>query len=916
MRTLKKSLCLVLALVMVLGLSVIGTNAAYAEYTDQADVTYEEAVEVLSGLEVIEGYPDGTFKPAENVTRAEAAAMIARMMLGREQADKLPIGDVKFSDVPETNWAAKYIAFCANKGIIVGMGDGTFHPSENITGTQMATMLLRALGYGVMGEYEGKGWDINAVADALYYKVFENSKVTDFNQAATREETALYVWNTMWIQLVGYDVDLNYYDGREFRDGGRYYPLTFARDAFDLVKWDYAQVMANQATGENYTVVRLLTGYVAAKDADGKEIKGKVVPEYEVINLNTETGLDLIAHEVTVYFKDEIKEDKVNKCDYYDVFFVKDESIVVESNLSMTATYDDMYRELVAYNKENKKGTFADFTTWVNYVETDKDYVTYSGGAWDLDYFYQSFKFVYYTDFAELKSQTSSNDMAYYVGATLVLTHEGLPLAALTNAYSVGVVTEVDSTHGEVEVDVWVGEKDAAGNIVKAFDTEIFDLDKAYEGIKKGDYVVVQPVGDLTYLEATTTKEVDITERSGTYFNRYALYQDDAYGINEYIEDTDDYTYIGVGDTVKFYIAKDYGFYAYYFGTQVLEKAGLDGIVFVNYAADPTEHTEWSLKNIYKVQAINEEGEEVVYKVKQAEFDRLGGKTVTQGVYKVYVNAKGFATFEAVADTELNKIAGRNAYLKNDDGDMYYVTDDTKVIYISGVADELEISVASKLADKDPKADYKVYAVTKRSGGSYKLNTVWVTDAVEAPVNYADSFMFIFDNKYYGTFFNSGKLSPSGYLDLKGTETPYYKVFFDSSKKTEVFLTGDDSYFSGEKVYFGFYQYTVDKDGLYTIEKVKKQYTETLKKGSVKNGKLYTDTADGLAIKVDVIDVSGDTTVDTKKNANVNSVERLEELLNQNYTITVQYVYAVDAATGEYLPASVIYVLDVQAPVE
>ncbi|MBR3556226.1 MAG: S-layer homology domain-containing protein, partial [Oscillospiraceae bacterium] len=113
-----KSLSLVLALIFVLGLCTIGSNAAaFKQYTDQDKVNYEEAVDVLSGLGVIEGYPDGSFNPTANVTRAEAAAMIARMMLGREKADRLPVGDVKFSDVPETNWAAKYIAFCANKGI-------------------------------------------------------------------------------------------------------------------------------------------------------------------------------------------------------------------------------------------------------------------------------------------------------------------------------------------------------------------------------------------------------------------------------------------------------------------------------------------------------------------------------------------------------------------------------------------------------------------------------------------------------------------------------------------------------------------------------------------------------------------------------------------------------------------------------
>ena len=44
MRTLKKSLCLVLALVMVLGLFVVGTNAAYAQYTDNEKISYASAV--------------------------------------------------------------------------------------------------------------------------------------------------------------------------------------------------------------------------------------------------------------------------------------------------------------------------------------------------------------------------------------------------------------------------------------------------------------------------------------------------------------------------------------------------------------------------------------------------------------------------------------------------------------------------------------------------------------------------------------------------------------------------------------------------------------------------------------------------------------------------------------------------------
>ena len=71
MRNLKKTLCLVLALVFVLGLCTVG--AANVAFDDAEDITYTTAVKAMAGLGIIEGYPDGTFKPAQNVTRAEAA---------------------------------------------------------------------------------------------------------------------------------------------------------------------------------------------------------------------------------------------------------------------------------------------------------------------------------------------------------------------------------------------------------------------------------------------------------------------------------------------------------------------------------------------------------------------------------------------------------------------------------------------------------------------------------------------------------------------------------------------------------------------------------------------------------------------------------------------------------------------------
>ena len=79
MRNLKRVLSLALALVMVLGMMVITTSAA--DFTDAEEITYKEAVEVMSSLGILNGYKaaDGTysFNPTGTLERDEAAKILA-----------------------------------------------------------------------------------------------------------------------------------------------------------------------------------------------------------------------------------------------------------------------------------------------------------------------------------------------------------------------------------------------------------------------------------------------------------------------------------------------------------------------------------------------------------------------------------------------------------------------------------------------------------------------------------------------------------------------------------------------------------------------------------------------------------------------------------------------------------------------
>ena len=143
MRILKRNLAFMLALVMALSLTAF---AGYEDYSDVEELTYVEAVDVLTELGIVEGI-DGALVPTGNLTRAQAAKLIAYTMLGKKAADALQAEVAPFVDVPAAHWAAGYIEYCADQGIIGGMGDGTYAHNANVTASQLAKMLLCAVGY-------------------------------------------------------------------------------------------------------------------------------------------------------------------------------------------------------------------------------------------------------------------------------------------------------------------------------------------------------------------------------------------------------------------------------------------------------------------------------------------------------------------------------------------------------------------------------------------------------------------------------------------------------------------------------------------------------------------------------------------------------------------------------------------------
>ena len=149
---------------------------------------YYEAVAYLEHCKILGGYPDGTFKPNDFITRAEFAKVAALF-------EKLsPTVTLTFPDVPDSHWAAASILSAADKGWISGFPDGTFRPEEKITRAQVVTIINN------MQERSIEKADIPA--DALKYPdVLESHwAYTDIIEASsehlfTRKENGNELWN-------------------------------------------------------------------------------------------------------------------------------------------------------------------------------------------------------------------------------------------------------------------------------------------------------------------------------------------------------------------------------------------------------------------------------------------------------------------------------------------------------------------------------------------------------------------------------------------------------------------------------------------------------------------------------------------------------------------------------------------------
>ena len=186
-------------------------HVAGAAFTDEADIKAKDAVNMLTALGVIEGDPDGSFRPDATVTRAEMAKMIFVVRNNSIDDSAYANNSSKMTDI-NSHWAKGYIKFCESQGIIAGYGDNTFKPDATVTGVEAAKMLLVLAGYDAdKAGLVGHDWSTNTLRYAGSAGILDDVN-SGLEQGLPRQYAAQMIYNTLDTNRVKWSTDSDSFD--------------------------------------------------------------------------------------------------------------------------------------------------------------------------------------------------------------------------------------------------------------------------------------------------------------------------------------------------------------------------------------------------------------------------------------------------------------------------------------------------------------------------------------------------------------------------------------------------------------------------------------------------------------------------------------------------------------------------------
>lgn len=136
----KKKLLITFIALLIIFANIAGKIEAFSDVPN--DTYYANAIKDLSGRTIINGFPDGTFRPNTPITRGQVAAIVAKSLDLKVSGEDY----LKFPDVPETHIFYPYVSALSQLGIINGYTDGRFGVNDTMTRGQAAKVLTLAYG--------------------------------------------------------------------------------------------------------------------------------------------------------------------------------------------------------------------------------------------------------------------------------------------------------------------------------------------------------------------------------------------------------------------------------------------------------------------------------------------------------------------------------------------------------------------------------------------------------------------------------------------------------------------------------------------------------------------------------------------------------------------------------------------------
>ena len=187
----KKILSLVLICSIMISALAIPASASFSDIGDQDTAT---AAAVLESMGIAKGTGNNTYNPNSTLSRAEFCTFAVRAM-GLDDQVSTYSRKTLFSDVMPDSWYAGYVNLAYNKGIINGYGNGMFGPNDKVTYGQVATILLRMLGY--TSAQVGSVWPTDYTNFANSIDLCKGLTALDPYGTITRGQVAILLYHTL-----------------------------------------------------------------------------------------------------------------------------------------------------------------------------------------------------------------------------------------------------------------------------------------------------------------------------------------------------------------------------------------------------------------------------------------------------------------------------------------------------------------------------------------------------------------------------------------------------------------------------------------------------------------------------------------------------------------------------------------------